>query len=247
LAFAQILDHDVYNIEVEALGQKMIYSDYYMAEVDRLKPLIQDRNDLKKIKTPDFDSEGRFSVVIGMNSIFRKLTGTSSPLNFCAPFSLAANIRGIERFIMDIYSDPDFARSLFDRVTEEVVAPWIQHLKRKFPHTEGICGNDASGSLLIVSPGILRVWIVPYVLRLRELCGPEVYLPNGVGERYLKHPQEMFDLKLQVCPGFLEGQDPDVAELGPTIYKEYGEKRGVRLILRNWGKFSGLKCTRGSS
>jgi len=217
LAFAQILDHDVYNIEVEALGQKMIYSDYYMAEVDRLKPLIQDRNDLKKIKTPDFDSEGRFSVVIGMNSIFRKLTGTSSPLNFCAPFSLAANIRGIERFIMDIYSDPDFARSLFDRVTEEVVAPWIQHLKRKFPHTEGICGNDASGSLLIVSPGILRVWIVPYVLRLRELCGPEVYLPNGVGERYLKHPQEMFDLKLQVCPGFLEGQDPDVAELGPTI------------------------------
>ena len=55
-------------------------------------------------------------------------------------------------------------------------------------------------------------------------------MPNGVGERYLKHPQEMFDLKLQVCPGFLEGQDPDVAELGPTIYKGYAEKHDVSLI-----------------
>ena len=31
----------------------------------------------------------------------------------------------------------------------------------------------------------------------------------------------MFDLKHQVCPGFVEGQDPDVAELGPSLYKEY--------------------------
>ncbi|NIS67736.1 MAG: hypothetical protein GTO12_01930 [Proteobacteria bacterium] len=234
------LDYDVYNIEAEALGQKMIYSDHYMPEVDRSRPLIQDRNDLKKIQTPDFDSEGRFPIVIEMNSIFRNLTGTSPPLNFCAPFSLAANIRGIERLIMDIYSDPDFVRSLFDRVTEEVVAPWVHHLKEKFPNTEGICGNDASGSIPVVNPEILRRWIVPSVLRLRELCGPEVYLPNWVGERYLKDPQEMFDLKLQVCPGFLEGQDPDVADLGPGFYKEYAEKRGVPLILGIGASFLAL-------
>ncbi len=38
-------------------------------------------------------------------------------------------------------------------------------------------------------------WIVPYVLRLRELCGPEIYVPNWVGEKYLKNPEEMLNLK----------------------------------------------------
>jgi hypothetical protein len=78
---------------------------------------------------------------------------------------------------------------------------------------------------------ILRDWIVPYVLRLREICGPEIYVPNWVGESHLKNPAEMFELKMQVCPDFLEGQDPDVAELGPAVYKDYAEKKGVSLIL----------------
>lgn len=60
---------------------------------------------------------------------------------------------------------------------------------------------------------------------------PEVYIPNWVGERYLKNPEEMLDLKLQVCPEFLEGQDPDVEKLGPALYKEYAERHGVPLSL----------------
>ena len=225
------LDYDVYNIEAEGIGQKMIYSDHGIPDVDRSRPLIRDRDDLKKIKTPDFESDGRFSNVIEMQSIFCKLTGTAPVLSFCAPFSLAANIRGIEQLLMDIQNDPDFAKSIFDRVTEEVVGPWIQYMKEKFPDTKGICANDATASVPIVSPEILKEWILPYILRLRELCGPEVYLPNWVGEKYLKYPEEMFALKLLVCPGFLEGQDPDVEELGPAIYKEYAKKRDVPLVL----------------
>ena len=33
------------------------------------------------------------------------------------------------------------------------------------------------------------------------------------------------------CPGFVEGQDPDVEELGPALYKEYANQKGVPLIL----------------
>ena len=57
-----VLDYDVYNIEAEALGQAMIYSDMGMPDVDRTKPLIRDKNDLKKIRTPDFEKNGRFPV-----------------------------------------------------------------------------------------------------------------------------------------------------------------------------------------
>jgi uroporphyrinogen-III decarboxylase len=225
------LDYDVYNIEAEAIGQGIIYSDSGMPDVDRSRPLIRGRDDLKKIKTPDFDSDGRFPNVIEMCSIYKKLTGVDSGIEFTAPFSLAANVRGIERLLNDIYEDPDFVRSLFDRLTEELMVPWICHLKKTFPNAKGIAGNDATASLPIVTPTILENWVVPYILRLRELCGPEIYVPNWVGERYLKDPREMFDLKLTVCPGFLEGQDPDVEVLGPAVYKEYAEKHGVSLIL----------------
>ena len=227
-----VLDYDVYNIEAEALGQEVKYSDTDMPDVDRTKPLIRNRDDLKKIRTPDFDSDGRFPHVVEMNRIFRKLIGGAEiTVRFCAPFSLAANIRGLEPLIMDIYDDPDFARNLFDRIVEEVLAPWVLHLKKEFPNVKNISGDDAAGSLPIVNPDIIRDWIVPYVLRLREICGPEVYVPNWVGEKYLKDPQEMLDLKHQVCPGFVEGQDPDVEALGPALYKEYAQKKDVPLIL----------------
>lgn len=228
-----VLDYDVYNIEAEAIGQEMKYSDTDMPDVDRTRPLIRDRDDLKKIRTPDFDTQGRFAHVIEMIKIFRKLIGgeTEITLRFCAPFSLAANIRGFEPLIMDMYTDPNFARSLFDRITDELLSPWILRLKKEFPGAKSISGADAASSLPIVNLDILREWIVPYVLRLRELCGPEVYVPNWVGERHIKNPEEMLDLKRQVCPGFIEGQDPDVAELGPELYKKYSEKRDLPLLL----------------
>jgi len=60
------------------------------------------------------------------------------------------------------------------------------------------------------------------------------------GEKYLNNPEEMFDLKLKVCPGFLEGQDPDVAEIGPAVYKRYAEKQGVPLVLGIGASFMDL-------
>ena len=228
-----VFDYDVYNIEAEAIGQAMKYSETDMPDVDRTRPLIRDQYDLKKIRTPDFDSEGRFAQVLEMNHIFRKLIGgeTEPTLNFCAPFSLAANIRGFEQLIMDIYSDPGFARTLFDRITEELLAPWILRLKKEFPKARHFCGFDATGSLPIVDFDILNEWIIPYIIRLRQLCGPGIFVPNWVGESYLKNPEELLDLKRQACPGFVEGQDPDVAKLGPELYKKYAEKHSLPLIL----------------
>jgi len=239
-----LIDYDVYNIEAEAIGQPVIYSDHDMPDVDRTKPLIRDRGDLKKIRTPDFETDGRFACIIKMQSEFVRLTGAAPSLGFCAPFSLAANIRGIEQLIFDIYGDPGFTRELFDRITEELLAPWIIYQKEKFPGTKSICGSDATGSIPIVNPYIIKEWIVPYILRLQALCGPEVYVPNWVGEQYLKDPDELFDLKLRVCSGYLQGQDPDVEALGPELYKESAEKRGVPLVLGIGAGFLALSTPR---
>ena len=225
------VDYDVYNIEAEAIGQTIIFSDRNMPDVDRSDPLIKSQADLKKISTPDFASDGRLAMVVEINNLFCELVGETPTLNFCAPFSLAANIRGIEQLIMDILMQPAFAGELFDRIVEELLAPWILYLKEQFPGAKGICGNDATSSLPIINMDILRDWVVPYILRLRQICGPEIYVPNWVGESQLKNPEEMFELKMQVCPNILEGQDPDVAEIGPAVYKDYAGEKGVPLIL----------------
>jgi len=225
------VDYDVYNIEAEALGQKIVFFENYTPDVDRSTPLITGPDDLHKIRTPDFDIAGRFAEVIEMHSIYVKLTGLPPSLQFCAPFSLAANIRGLENLILDIRFNPDFARELFKAIVEEVLAPWILYQIKHFPNAASIAGSDAMGSLPILNLDILEKWVVPYILRLREICGPEVHVPNWVGERFLKKPEEMLALKLQVSPRFLEGQDPDVDTLGPALYKEYAEKHDVPLVL----------------
>ena len=42
-----LIDYDVYNIEAEALGQKLAFPAHGTPDVDRSRPLIQDRKDLR--------------------------------------------------------------------------------------------------------------------------------------------------------------------------------------------------------
>jgi hypothetical protein len=221
----------VYNIEAEALGQELVWIEGGMPDVDRTKPLVRDRGDLKRIRTPDFDTAGRFQQVIRMSALFKELTGLEPTLSFCAPFSLTANLRGIEPLLLDMHGDPAFARGLIDAVVEEVLAPWILYQKRRFPKATRISGADATASLPLVNLPVLRHWIAPSIQRLRELCGPEVFVANWAGERYLPDPVGMLDLKLAVGPGALWAQDPDVEKLGPSFFKEFSVAHDVPLIL----------------
>ncbi len=223
--------HDVYNIEAEGMGQPLIFNDECMPDVDRNKLLIQEKGDLGKIKTPDFENSGRFINVVEMYKAFQDLTGILPGLGFTAPFSLAANIRGIEQLITDIYTDPDFARELMKRVTHEVLAPYLFFLQGYFPEVSRFSGADATASLPIVNLKILQDWCAPYIYQLRELTGLDVVVQNWVGERFLKDPHRMLELKLKVASGSLQGQDPDVAALGAQYYKDFAEKYDAPLTL----------------
>lgn len=226
------LDFDVYNIEPEGLGMEVVWSDETLPDLNYANPIVCDEDDLKKIKTPDFEIRGRFTHVLETYRLYQKVSGGVLPPFRCsAPFTLAANIRGTSSLLMDIYMKPYFVRELLDRVTEEVLAPWLLWVKKELPDLKEIGADDALGSLPIVSPDIIRDWIVPYVLKLRELVGPEVYVPNWVGERYLSNPKSLLDMKRQVCPNFIRAQDPDVAKLGPEFFKEYTQTHNINLCL----------------
>jgi len=225
------VDLDTYNIEAEAIGQKIRFHDDIMPDIDRSHPLIRETSDIKKIVTPDFDTAGRCPLVVDMYTVFERLTRVRASMAFCAPFSLAANIRGIEPLIMDMCLNPSFAHELMTRVTEELLIPWLLYLKKKFPWTPAIVGADALASLPIVNVKIMEEFIAPYVERLRDVCGPLVCVPNWTGERYAKHPEQVMDIRRRVNPGFVEGQDPDVEALGPEFYKAYAQKHNLPLLL----------------
>ncbi len=225
------VDLDTYNIEAEAIGQKLRFHDDIMPDIDRAHPLILEEDDIKKIVTPDFDTAGRCSLVIDMYNVFEELTGVMANVAFCAPFSLAANIRGIETLIMDMCLKPKFAHEFMTRVTQELLIPWLEYLKRKFPRTQAFMGADALASLPIVNIKIMDEFIAPYVEMLRNACGPNVFVPNWTGERWAKNPEEVMDIRLRANPGFVEGQDPDVEALGPEFYKAYAIKHDLPLLL----------------
>jgi uroporphyrinogen-III decarboxylase len=225
------ITYDVYNIEAEGLGQKLLYSESDAPDIDRSQPLIRQQADLALITTPDFETAGRFRNVIEMHRIYQQLTGLPPTLSFCAPFSLAANIFGIEPLLMAIYTDPGFASELFQRITELVLAPWIAYQQAKFPDARSVTGADAVASIPIVNTSILEQWVAPPILRLRQLCGPAVHVSNWVGERYLKKPEDMLKLKLAVSPGAIQGQDPDVETLGADFYKRFATQNDVSLTL----------------
>lgn len=225
------LTYDAYNIEAEGLGQRLKHSAANMPDIDRSQQLIRDNADLGLVKTPNFETAGRFRRVIDMLAIYQELTGLEPTLDFCAPFSLAANLCGIERLLVAIYQEPAFARELLERLTGEVLAPWIAYWKAHFPGATKVSGADAVASLPIVNVSILRDWALPYIQRLRELTGLEVKVVNWVGERYLKQPEVMLDLKAAAGPGLIEGQDPDVAALGPAFYVDYARRHNLPLIL----------------
>ncbi len=225
------VDWDCYNVEAEAIGQVIVFEEHSMPDVDRDQPLIAEQRDIDRIVTPDFQTAGRCQDIVRLMDMTAEKTGLPPSIAFCGPFSFVANIRGIETLIFDILRDPEFADELFRQTVDNVIAPWINYLIKTFPDVASISGADATASLPIVSPTMAKEWVTPYVLRLRDATRDDVSIPNWIGEAVLKDPEPYLDMKLEVATHFIEGQDPDVEQLGPEYYVEYAAARDVPLVL----------------
>lgn len=225
------VDFDCYNIEAEALGQKVIFHDNIMPDVDRSQRLLAAKKDLLKLQTPDFDKAGRCPMVVELYRYVKTLTGLDVSLAFCAPFSLAANLRGIEQLIFDTIKDPKFVEELFNFIIDDLLVPWLTYLSAKFPKAPSLVGADAIASIPIINLEIFEKWVVQPIERLRTAVGSKVIVPNQTGESYLKNPQELMDFRHRCNPSFIEGQDPDVEKLGPEFYKNYAQKHNLPLLL----------------
>ena len=144
---------------------------------------------------------------------------------------MAVTLRGYENLVTDIFEDPSFAHEILKHITEKILAPWIQAMKKECPNADLYRGADAMASMPLVDIPILTEFVVPYILKLKALCDENVTVLNWWGESQLKNPEELLDLKLQISPTIIQGQDPDVEKIGPELYKNFALKNDAALIL----------------
>ncbi|MBN1537454.1 MAG: hypothetical protein JW908_12025 [Anaerolineales bacterium] len=170
---------DAYNLEVEALGAKMIYSDYAMPTVDVSDPLIKSPSDLDKIGSLD-PSKGRIPYGIKIGQLFlQKSPGPFAGGFFCSPWSLICQAMGYPKAVRALKRDKAFAQALFDWAENQAIWPYMQALRKA--EVKNANGADAWAAFPELTPELVEEWIVPSADRLRERGKKELGMTVSAG------------------------------------------------------------------
>ena len=219
---------DVYNIEAEALGQKLVYPQSGIPDVDRTRPLIRTPSDLDRITPPDPYKSGRMPWIQNFCRIFLENTGSLERVYFTAPFSAAVNIRGYENLIQDMFERPNFVHRLFRFLCDEVIAPFIEVIRDEFGNTDLIMdGRDAWASPPMISLDMMDEYVVAYTQRLRDKLGDKVITRGNWGDAKSGDIEGFFSRKIRCSPGSLSVLDPDLYEVGPERVKTFANEHNA--------------------
>jgi len=213
---------DVYNVEAEAMGQVIVYPPEGIPDVDRTKPLIAEPADLDRISPPDPHTSGRLPWIQKVNQCYLEMTGQLDGVYFTAPFSLAANIRGYENLVGDMYMRPEFAHRLFKFICDDVLGPHIEALRSAAGSPDLFMdGRDAWASPPMITLDMMDEYVVAYNQRLRTRLGDNVITRGNWGDAKSRDPERFFSQKLRCSPGTLSVLDPDLYEVGPDRVKKF--------------------------
>jgi len=219
---------DVYNIEAEAMGQKIVYHPDGIPDADRTDPLIKSPSDLDRIRLPDPYKSARMPWVHQVNKIYMEMIGRPARAYFCAPFSLAVNIRGYENLINDMDERPDFVHRLFEFLCDQVLVPYIEAMRSEVGNP-GLPanGNDAWASPPLLTLDMMDEYVVSYTERLRRRLGDRVVTHGNWGDAKSRDPERYMAQKLRCSPGVLSVLDPDLYRVGPERVKAFANKQNA--------------------
>ena len=216
---------DVYNIEAEALGQKIVYHPGGIPDIDRTRPLISTPSDLDRIFPPDPNKSGRMPWIQQFNKMFLETTCKLERIYFTAPFSIAVNIRGYENLVTDMFERPRFVHRLFEFLCDEVIAPFIEVMRSEFGNPDLIMdGRDAWASPPMITLDMMDEYIVAFTERLRDKLGDTVITRGNWGDAKSIDIERFFSQKIRCSPGSLSVLDPDLYEVGPERVKTYANE-----------------------
>ncbi len=215
---------DVYNVEAEAMGQKIAYPPGRLPDIDRSEVLIRTPSDLDRLTPPDPYRSGRLPWIQQVNTHYLEMTGRLERAYFTAPFSLAANVRGYENLVQDIYMRPAFAHRLFCFLCDEVLVPHIEAMRSAAGMPDLLMdGRDAWASPPLITLDMMDEYVVAYTERLRRRLGENLVTRGNWGDARSRDPERFFSQKLRCSPGALSVLDPDLHAVGPGRVKAFAD------------------------
>ena len=148
-----------------SLGCEVLFMDSPVG-VPQVKPFVRDIKDLGKIKIPQPERCELMAKTIKGICYFREkigeeLDGLSIPRNLrtLGPFDVAALMRGVTDFFMDLHQNKPLVRGLLE-ITTETCIKWLETLEKLFgPFPQVRVGEDYAA---FVSPQIFQEFVLPY-------------------------------------------------------------------------------------
>ena len=234
---------DFYNIELEALGQKLIWRENSEPDVDTREPLVASRDDFRRLKPPIPGRGGRMPYVLESYERYIDIMGIPPMAYACSPFTMAILIRGYVNFLRDMRRDPAFAHRLLKFLSMEVVVPWIDKMVEA-TRTAIVVMSDAWASAPNMTTQIVREFCLPYVekvVRATNSSMRTVMDSGSWGEKQVAEPSEILDVKMDMMtrgngfkplrPFFLLVWNEDYEEVGIPRMRAYAEEKNVCLML----------------
>jgi uroporphyrinogen decarboxylase len=177
-----VIGIDVYNVEAEALGCKVVYFENSNDCPGIVTPIVDSPAALEKLGVPDPEQVGRMPLYLDVAGRLHREIGRSIIARgaVTGPYSMAAELIGAEKFVLLTVDDPAFARKVVDfcaRVTVEFGKAFLSR------GVEPIL-FDSRATPTLASPRIFRNLVLPvyrdYVLPELKAAGGR-FLPLIIG------------------------------------------------------------------
>jgi MtaA/CmuA family methyltransferase len=149
--------------EAADCGAAIQFFDDQPPAVDEINALLADKKRLVGLEVPDPLGGGRMHDRVKAAALFREKVGGEYLIEgwIEGPCAEAADLRGINRLMLDFYDDPQFVRDLFEFNLEMAI---------EFAHAQIEAGVDLIGvgdaAASLVGPQIYEEFVWPYEKRL---------------------------------------------------------------------------------
>lgn len=177
-----VIGIDVYNVEAEALGCRVVYFEDSNDCPGIVDPIVDRPGALYRLGVPDPECDGRMPIYLDVAQRLGREIGEAVIVRgaVTGPYSMAAELVGAETFVLLTVDDPDFARKVIEfcaRVTVEFGKAFLRR------GVEPII-FDSRATPTLASPRVVKSLVLPvyrdYVIPQLKSAGGR-FLPLIIG------------------------------------------------------------------
>ncbi|MBT3276176.1 MAG: uroporphyrinogen decarboxylase, partial [Spirochaetales bacterium] len=151
--------------EAADCGAKVIYFADHPPALDESNSLLENKSALLKLKAPDPKYSERMSNRVMAVEQMKSQAGQEKIIEgwIEGPVAESADLRGINRVMIDFFDDPDFIRDLFE---------FVFHIAVRYAHAQVEAGADVIGvgdaAASLIGGPLFEQFALPYHKRIAE-------------------------------------------------------------------------------